>query len=443
MSQHSHWSSIIAALGLLAGLSGCGDDSDTGGKSDTRSPVGDGGEGTPGPNVPGTGTATKDPLVIVAERKSVETPLHYLHVLPDWPADGKLDFRTSVELGDPGVAHVEGDQFFFWQGKAARFQKLTIDDALRVRKAREDQISFMDYAIVDFTAEAIYASAELAFIVDEQSQQVVRFNPSALRIEQAYPVSQAVLMRGGLKGSFQLGLAANDLLYTTTNWYDYKGKGAEGVAIGVFDQSDPAEGPRLVEDPRCAPAVATGVWQDDEFVYVASDSANGFGVFADPVKPNPLPQCVLRMRKGGTAFEQDYLIDLQKVTGSPGIRMSWPMKDNKLLVNLWSPDPAFDPAKIIEPGDDSTFWNAEAWAFAVVDLTTRTSKMITDIPPSKQESRKLLEVDGETYLQVYRADRSSIVYRVNPDATVVQVLELEGGADVQYLGRLKPARRAD
>src|ERR1043165_6984846 len=101
MSQHSHWSSVVAALGLLAGLSGCGSD-DNGTDSNANPATGSDG----GASTPGTGSATKDPLVIVAERKSMETPLHYLHVLPDWPADGKLDFGTAVELGDPGVAHV-------------------------------------------------------------------------------------------------------------------------------------------------------------------------------------------------------------------------------------------------------------------------------------------------------------------------------------------------
>ena len=52
--------------------------------------------------------------------------------------------------------------------------------------------------------------------------------------------------------------------------------------------------------------------------------------------------CVLRMRPGTGEFDTSFFLDLKLALQSPGFYAAHPMKDGKLLVNVWAPDVAVD-----------------------------------------------------------------------------------------------------
>lgn len=380
-------------------------------------------------------TASEHPLVIVTELQTPETAFHYLHIVQDWPSDGKLDESKALEYGTAGVTHVQHGLIYFYrpeEGQYVRYE-LQSDSTL----SRSDPMSFMRYGISGNNAETIWAADDLAFMVDEDSGQIARWNPSEMKVEQVDPIDPDVLTRDGLKAQFQLGLVAKNRIFTSANWRSWDTNEVhQAAAVGIFDEDSPANGPKIVEDDRCAASVSVGNWLDDnDMLYAVGDGAQGFDVEGNP-KKTPNPQCVVRMKDDGDAFDKDFFIDLQKVTGSPVIYFVYPMQDpHKILVNMWSPD--VDINEVADPNNPGWWWNLnEDFEYTIVDMEKQTSDRITDLPRGSIQSQKNLTLDGLNYVQRFRDDRGSTLHRVNPDGTTEQVLDLPSGVNVQYISRL-------
>jgi hypothetical protein len=373
-------------------------------------------------------------LVLVTERTGIDnSTLHYLHVVPDWPSAKELDHRQAIELGAPGVARVENGAVYFYHAEEGTIEKFTVDKDLKVSRA--ETISFANWGMKGFDPEPIWSTPDAAFLLDEKSGQLARWNPSKMEVETVTKVDPAALTREALKGQFQLGVAAAGRLYTNVNWRDWEKEVAYSVAaLGVFDQSKPEGGPQIVEDARCAPSVGVGVYrQADGYLYLVGDGAQGFDLLASKNKVTK-PQCVVRLREGETAFDPSFFVDLNAVTKSPGIRNAYPMAGNKLLVSMWSPE--VDPATVADPKSGDWFWSGPYYEYAIVDLNTKTSTKIAGLPRSKIEGQKALIVDGQNYVQTFRADRGSVLHRVGTDGTVTEVLVNQSATNVQYIGRL-------
>jgi hypothetical protein len=379
--------------------------------------------------------ANPGPLVIVTEREDPSGgSLHYLYVVKDWPSSGVLDDGSAVELGPPGVAIVQDHAFYFYHAQAGTVEKLTVDKDLHV--TRGEQISFSDSGIVGFDAEPIRVSSELAFMVDEKTAQVARWNPSKMEIEGVDPINPDVLERDGMKVQFQLGVAAGKRVFTNVNWRDW---GAATVvsaaALGVFEQDSPKDGPAIVADERCAPSVAIGPFKDaEDRVYAVGDGAQGFDLIASANKIAN-HQCVVRMNADADGFDPDFFVDLQEVTQSPAIYMAYPMPGHKLLVSMWAPDVSLDP--FVDRKDADWFWNHPPYYdYAIIDLETKTATKVEGLARASVSSPKSLIVDDQNYVQLFREDHGSTLHRVEADGKVEQVLDNPGSTNVQFLGRL-------
>ncbi|MET0385579.1 MAG: DUF4374 domain-containing protein [Polyangiales bacterium] len=374
------------------------------------------------------------PLVVVTERESPEAALQYLHVVADWPQDGELDYSQGIELGEFVNVHAEAGAVFVYQPEAGVVTKYEVNDALEISQG--DRLSFMSEGIFGFDAEPIWVSPELAFMLDEKSAQIARWNPRTMVIEDVESLEPSVLERNGLAVQFQQGIAAGKRLFTAVNWRDWETYKTEpGVTLGIFDQDTPSDAPTLLTDERCAPSIALNPFTDaDGNVYVIGDGGLGFDLLASPMKTS-LPQCVLRVRPGADVFDPDFFIDVREVTGSPAFYTAHPMADHKLLVNMWSPD--VDVEEIADPKDPGWYWAYPPYfEYAIIDLETGTSRKVEALERAAVQFSITLRVDDQNFVQLYRQDGGSSLHRVDPDGTVTQVLESPSGTDVQYLGRL-------
>jgi len=401
----------------LLGLAACGDD-------DASTTDDDGGDGG----------STKHPLVILTQKDAADLSIHYLHVIADWPNSKELDYKKAVELGKPGVMHIEGSTIYFWHAEDGVIEKLTVDGKLNVK--HDSELSFGTKGIMTFDAEPIWVNSELAFMVDEKTGQIARFNSTTNDPGDTEKIDPEVLERDGLKVQFQLGVAAGSRIFTAANWRSWDtNKVYNATVLGAFDQNDTKNGPKLIEDKRCAASVQVGPFVDDDYVYAVGDGVGGFDVLANPNK-SPNPQCVVRMKNDADSFEEDYFVDLQEVTKSPAIFMAYPMADHKLLVSMWNPDVDVES---VRKGSEKAdwFWEHPAkYVYAIVDLETKDVKRVDGIAETKVESPKVLIVDGKNYVQTYREDKGTDLHGVDVDGKVTDVLKSPGSTNVQFLGRL-------
>jgi hypothetical protein len=180
--------------------------------------------------------------------------------------------------------------------------------------------------------------------------------------------------------------------------------------------------------------VATGPFSyDDGYIYAVGDGVKGYDMVASRMK-SAVPQCVVRIKADADEFDSDFFLDLQEITKSPAIYTLYPMPDHKLLVNLWSPD--VDVTQYEKSDMPSWFWEANPYyEYAIVDMNTKESTKVEDLPRAATSSVKTLYVDSQNYVQIFREDKGSTLYRVDTDGKVTKVLENPSAANVQYLGR--------
>lgn len=409
----------------MLGLTGCADD-DEPGSSDAGS--------KPDASSDSDAGAKKRPLVILTERTANDLSLHYLHVVEDWPESGELDYDKALEIGTPGVARIVGSELFFYHPEKGEIEKLTVDEDLNIKRGA--RLSFGAVGIKSFDPEPVYVSSEVAFMIDEKTAQIARFNPSTMKLGDVEKMREDVLERDELKVQMQLGVAAGERVFTSVSYRSWDTNNVYTAAVlGVFDQNDISDGPQLIEDDRCAASVAIGPFVNGNYVYAVGDGVHGFDLLANP-KMSEKPQCVVRMPIDGDAFEEDYFIDIQEVTGSPAIYMAYPMVENKLLVSMWNPDVELSVAKK-DPTKADWFWEGPPYyVYAIIDLQTKQVTKVEDLTQSAMRSAKVLFVDDRNYVQTFRADKGSDVHRVDPDAKVTQVLHNSSGTNVQFVGRL-------
>jgi hypothetical protein len=361
--------------------------------------VGAGGTGTGG-----SGSAppadTDGHLIVVTERESPEASLQYLHVLDGWPESGEVDYGSALELGEFVNVYALGNAVFVHQPEDATVRKLVVEADGSVSEDRT--LSFAAYGVTG-SGDMVYASAERAQYVDEESAQIVVWNPSTM--------------------------AASWRDWDTLEYHD-------AAAIGVFDASAMNPELQIIEDERCASTVTTPFDGGDGFVYLVSDAALGFDALANPNR-TAKALCVLRIRPGANAFDPDFFVDLKAALGSPGFYAAHPMDGGKLLVNTWARDVALEG--IASPADPSWYWELPPYfEFAIVDLATGSSTPVAGIPRAAVQWSVTLRVDGGTYVQNYRADGGSDLHRVEPNGSVVHVLSNGADTDVQYLGHVGP-----
>ena len=383
---------------------------------------------------------TASPLVIVTERAGgevsrQEASLQYLHVLPDWPESRELDYGTAVEIGEFTSVLAHDGAVFVYQPEDGRVQKYEVSDDLEITLA-EDELSFMAHGIAGVDAELIFVSREVAFVIDEASAQIARWNPREMTIGEVSKIDWEYLERDGIPVQLQQGIAVDGRLFTTVNWRNWETfETLPGVALGIFDTDKPGEAPKLLEDDRCAPSIALNPFRDEDGnVYVIGDGGLGFDIFASP-KKTQLPQCVLRVKAGEDEFDSDFFVDVQAATGTPGFYTAHPMTDRKLLVNTWSPD--VDVSEVADPEDSNWYWSLPPYfEYTILDLEAEEATPVPDLPRAAVEFSVTLRVDDQNYVQLYRKDGGTALYHVDTDASVTEVLETGEATDVQYLGRL-------
>jgi hypothetical protein len=379
------------------------------------------------------GQATR--LVVVTERESPEVNAQYLHLLEDWPESGQLDYQQAIEFGQYLTVRAQGDSVYIFDPEDSSLRRLRIGAAGVIG---DDRISFSRHGLT-INAEIIWESAERAFVVDEGSAQIVRFDPSQLKIETTSTVGEEFLSRGDFNTQFQQGVASGGKAFTAVNWRDWTTYEYEDrAAIGWFDTDAGAPEFHLLESAACAPTVALSPFDgDDGYVYLMSDAALGFDALASPFRTEK-PLCVLRVSTHSGELDDSFRLDLREVIGTPGFYTAHPMTGGKLLVHAWAPDVAVEEVADAESSD--WYWATPRppyFEYHIVDLKRQTAVLVEELPRAGVQFSSTLRVDGKNYVQLYRDDNGSDLFQVEPDGSTAQVLSNGSGSDVQYLGRVE------
>lgn len=432
--QSPVWKTALLALSCL--VLGCDDENEPMAMDASQPPL-DSSLGTSPPPDAGAADSSvstpKTPLVIISQRETQDEALNYLHVLSDFPADRKLDLRSAIELGSGAVARAGDGAIWVYQPDGAVMQKYTVDAQLTVRP--DTKISFAGYGVSGYDPDTVWVSPERAFLVDESSAQIILWNPRTMTIVRTTPIDPSILMKNGLKVQLQQdAVVSGGRAWIAVNWrnwdtYDH----VPGAALAWFDTALDAPTLNVIHEDRCAASIDAPFLDEAGNVYIMGDAALGFDVIANP-KKSAQPQCARRVLAGQTQFDPSFFVDIQAATGSPGFRDSHPMGMDKVLFNLWAPSlKVADYAK----ASPSWYWELQpTFEYVILDMNSKVTTPVTGLPRAAAQFSTTLRVDGRNYVQSYRSDNGAVVSYVATDGSIVEVLDLGMGADIQYLGRL-------
>jgi hypothetical protein len=154
-----------------------------------------------------------------------------------------------------------------------------------------------------------------------------------------------------------------------------------------------------------------------------------------PDAGNIPPAGVLRIQRGASTFDPDFFIDLNAITGSPGIVAPFFVDGSTLALQFWDPDVDIS-GRLTVPDD---FFDAEEFVYGLLDLSSRSFSRLTSIPKGGAYSNAEYRFDDALYAQLFSRPTENVidadVYRVT--STGAQKAFTIFGGTLENLERLR------
>lgn len=381
------------SLLLLAGVSGCSDD------TEIRQSTG----------------SVRGPLyAIMYEVYDDEGSTSYLSVLDS--LDDEIDLSSAREYGR-GRAFIQGYDGWLFVGDAetptvTRYS-LADDGAL----IENGVVSFANFGLREGAFDswnATFISPEKAYLFDFGEGRTIIWNPSTLEIIGEIPPTDE-LFREGLTLEGTPGMLRDGLLFRTFDWVDYDtAEYSTDFLLGVYD----VETDQLLElrpETRC-PVPGNLVHKDEAGNIYFS---NWIWPVAGTLMRDAPESCVLRIPPGDTGFDPDWTLSYADVTaGHQGAMFSY-LRDGQGLVSAFYDErTSFDSET-----DPWSYVGSNNWRIWNVDLESNTGSPLEG-----------LDFNGGAFTPVQFDDRLFLmVPGGEEDSYATQVHEVVDGRATPYV----------
>ena len=402
---------VLAAMSLSAALTvACGDD--------------EGASGSGGSGGAGGLPTSSEALIVTTRLRSPESDFAYLHVLESFPANRQLDYSRALER-EIGYTSVDGEFVYFVDRTDVSITKYEVTEELQLR-----EVGRMSLQGVGFQgAWEIQWHAGTPYVLDPFSQDIVRFDPDSMTIVDTTAVPPEFLVeRDGLNAGVMgyRGVVRDGRMWFNWAWVDYVDfRSVSEVTMSSFPLDGPPVFAEPISDARCPFNGSFPFSDPEDYIY-----AVGLSLW-DPLATPNSPSCVLRVLPDRPEFDPEYELDLLAATNSVAVGGAWPTdQGRKLLVQYLAVDGP-------KPADASEFYSIPEYRTALVDLATGDSVDV-DVPKATIGNWFPLDLDGETFLQVYveQFDNAELT-RVRPDGSTEALLEAGSGADFLSVHRVR------
>jgi hypothetical protein len=422
---------LAVAAGLACALAlatGCGDDKGGGDDGDDDTGQDDGQDD--GTDDDGAGDdGGEQPAVLVAER--VFTPegrSYYLSVLPDVPGE-PVDRAQALELTSADIEVFNG-LVYIRDRDANTMTRYRVSDDLAL--VEDGQLSFAGVGLGTGRYHSAYLTAERAYVMDSAEWRLIEWNPTTMELTgEIVPIDFAEKTELPF-GAIGPAARAGDRLVSPIYWQDfenlvlYPGSGALII--------DPAstEPPVFVEDARVGGAFRS-VADDAGDAYLIGTVGGDLRLFGSALGGGDLPASgLLRIPAGEQAFDPDYAVDIEAITGSIGAWAVHRIDDTTVLAQVYDPEAA-DPADIDAYADSTDF------VYVLIDTEKGTFEPVEELARGGRGNAGDHVVDGRLYVQTSRGTGEdqfeTVVHAVSPEG-IEESFTVPSG-DVWHLQRIR------
>jgi hypothetical protein len=312
----------------------------------------------------------------------------YVGAVSDLPA-GELDYSDFLEFGNVDV-YTHGGWVFVWDRDAATMTRYGV---------REDLSFFPDGEKLGFSGQTsgaeFYGGAHAlisetrAYTLSSELDRVIVWNPSSLEITGTIAMEPPETPEGFSASPMNPIVVGDRVVWqiTTTNYDAQRIEHSVMLAVAAANADTPV---RYIVDERCAGANGAHIDEDGD-LYVRADGYWGFyAAYADPA--SEVQTCVLRLRRGATEFDPDYLVSMEEVTGS---RINWPwfhVEGSSYVAWAWD-------AQQPPPADPNDYWLSRTFRPLLVDLEQGISEPYPDLDGTLIVSSEERGLDGKPFYE--------------------------------------------
>lgn len=307
----------------------------------------------------------------------------YVGAVPELP-EGQLDYSEFIEFDSVDVYAANGF-VYVWEREPAQMTQYTVGKDMKLEKG--GTVDLLEYGLGGGGIPS-FASEHLAYVLSRQLDVIVKFDPTTMELLGTIEVEP--LKREGMDtiavDVYRYGDKTAWLLYSE-NYEAYEIH--HSVALLIL--GDGEDETKLIVDDRCAGADGAHVDAKGD-LYVRSNATWGlYAAYGD--KHEAVKTCTLRVRKGETEFDKDYILDHKELTGSYVNGPWFHLEGSRFVANVWTDETPFP-----ELADD--FFNGDGYRQFLVDTEARTAEPYPYLEDSVLVSSIEFKLDGKTYYQL-------------------------------------------
>lgn len=295
-----------------------GSPGEAGGAAGSESEGGSGNQAGSG-NEAGAGNGDHDALFVAGGWLTTpdEEYIGYLAVLTDISAESAIDLGRVVEFPGDIVYGSPGDgSVFVVLATEPTIQRWVLDENDEL--VLDDEVGLSQYGIADGVRKSapVFVAPDSAYYFDGDTLQLVAWNPSTMQ------TTEAILLDGleedgfGMRTNY-LHRDGDRLIVSASYWRLTDEEGylkLNRVAIVDLASHDVI----YADDTRCG-GVAFQATDSNGHLYFASHpghtAALSVGMAHTEGVSEPAASCIIRVQSGADAFDQDYYVDLNELSG--------------------------------------------------------------------------------------------------------------------------------
>ena len=399
------WTKPLVAVACLLGSAGCGTSNSDAAPMSSAGSSGNPAAGSTGNSDAGS-TGSPDagnagsPAYLVAERVFAPEGRSYYVSLVDAVPQGQLDRSLAYEFPSADVEIYER-AVFIRDRVANTITRYAVTGDLKLEE--QGKLSFQSTGLGAVRVRSAYLSATRAYALDAEGWRMVEWDPSKMEL-----TGQVVPLEGfekpGLTGSIGTPQRVGDRIFAAVGWQDYDqlvASPTSGAMLMIDAQGQASTS--LLEDARLGGAYRVYAGSDGA-AYVGGAVGGDFRHFGSVSGGGAFPPSgLLRIQSGASEFDPGYQVNIESITGSPGVSAVYRVDEHTVLAQIWDPDVPMDAL-----ADSSDYTSATEFVYALVDTDQGSWTRIDSIPKGGVGNAGDHVVDDKLYVNLAGATGSTV-----------------------------------
>jgi hypothetical protein len=254
-----------------------------------------------------SGAAEGSAYLLMHTVDSPEERQNYVFVVPDLNV-GDLSKLKGREVSGASRAFVLDKKVYVADAESLSIKRFTVDSKLQL--VDDGEMSFLNHGVTYFDTGWTFIDEERAYYMNSEQLEVIVWNPKTMTITGSIDLS-SLKVEGFADFYADGGTLIGDNLYSIYWNNDYEaGQLEQAVTVAIIS----AKEDKLIgttRDDRCWSGWPGSILPDGHF-YVPGNAASSGMQFSS--KPKPPSNCLLRIKKGETEFDADFVKQLDDLT---------------------------------------------------------------------------------------------------------------------------------